>query len=152
MVYEHGGYYNSKVQTKTNLLAYQTDTSLNHQWYSHSKYAFPGFYDYWLHHFLWTHPFGPHLHLNGTPHIKDCHTSFFPFSIFWEWGRGTLSLKGGGFILWRLRISFFSFTGEEWRMKKTSCAKVLPQSFRFSHGSLLSPLEARCGTLSLNKA
>jgi hypothetical protein len=71
---------------------------------------------------------------------RGCHTSFYPFSIFREWGRGTLSLKGGGPILWRLRIPFFSSTDEEWRMEKTLCAKVV-----FFHlGSLLSPLEAQC--------
>ena len=57
--------------------------------------------------------------------IRGCHTSFFPFSIFREWGRGMLSLKGRGPIMWRLRISFFSCTGEEWRMEKTSYAKLL---------------------------
>jgi hypothetical protein len=56
---------------------------------------------------------------------RDYHTSFFPFSENGEWGRGTLSLNGGGPILgdWRMKNgeNFFSTTGEEWRMEKTSC-------------------------------
>jgi hypothetical protein len=71
---------------------------------------------------------------SSSSSIRGRHTSFFPFSSFRDWGRGTLSLKGGGPILWRLRIPFFSSTGEEWRMEKTFCAKVLPQSFCFSLG------------------
>jgi hypothetical protein len=37
---------------------------------------------------------------------RGCHTSFFPFSKDGEWGRGTLSLNGGGPILgdWRMEI------------------------------------------------
>jgi hypothetical protein len=53
--------------------------------------------------------------------------SFFPFSENGEWGRGTLSLNGGGPILgdWRIENeeNFFSSMGEEWRMEKTSCGR-----------------------------
>ena len=73
--------------------------------------------------------------------IRGCHTSFFPFSIFREWGRGTLPLKGGGRRMenreWRMDKNIFSSTGEEWRMEKTSCAKVLLQSFCFSPGRFI---------------
>ena len=33
--------------------------------------------------------------------------------------------------------NLFSSTGEEWRTEKTSCAKVLPQSFCFSPGRFI---------------
>jgi hypothetical protein len=65
---------------------------------------------------------------------RGCHTSFFPFSENEEWGRGTLSLNGGGPILggWRMENGewrkFLLLPGEECKMEKTSCAKFSPQS------------------------
>jgi hypothetical protein len=55
---------------------------------------------------------------------RGCHTTFFSFSENGEWRHGTLSLNGRGPILgdWRMENveNFFSSTGEEWRMEKTS--------------------------------
>jgi hypothetical protein len=81
------------------------------------------------------------LHAQGPVHNRGCHTSFFPFSIFREWGRGMLSLKGGGSIFedW----GFHSFPpwvkNGEWR--KLLVRRFYRKASVFHMGSLLSPLE-----------